>query len=228
MNKKLFALMMVPIVVVMGGTFAFSAWAGSANAHFGQTVATVGYTETVTFSGTNANQNPLTIVGSVTTSNVTSSTASYPVYTAAGSAASNINVYANVSYMVPGEYVHYTVTVKNTGNAVLNTSTMSVGNAYAYNGLNQKLSSPFSVSELQPPITSAYLAGAVQNGLPVTNGNGPIYLFNATTSGSAPYALQPGETFSYTAYAILPSVAPTSWQGYNFYMDVSLAVSVDP
>ncbi|MEM0136026.1 MAG: hypothetical protein QXU18_12510 [Thermoplasmatales archaeon] len=228
MNRKLFALMMVPVIVVMGGTFAFSAWAGNANAHFGQTVATVGYTETVSFVGTNANQNPLTIVGSSKTIGVTSTTPTYVVYTASGSAASNINVYANVSYMVPGEYVEYTVTVTNTGNAVLNTSTMSASNANTFNGANQELNSPFSVSELQPPITQSYLAGVVQNGLPVSNGQGPIYLANATLSNTAPSALDPGQTFSYTVYAILPSVASTSWQGYNFYMAISLSVSVDP
>ena len=218
---------MVPIVVVMGGTFAFSAWAGSANAFFGQTAATVGYTETLTFSGTNANMNPLAIVGEGGTSiQVTSTTPSYTVYTASGSAASNINVYANVSYMVPGEYVEYTVTIMNTGNAVLNTSTMSITGASTYNGAGTLLNSPFSVAELQPPITSSYLSSVVQNGIPQTTGL--FYLINATTSTSAPSALSPESSFVYTVYAILPGVAPTSAQGNSFHIGILLSVSVDP
>ena len=219
--------MMVPIVVVMGGTFAFSAWAGSANAFFGQTAATVGYTETLSFVGTNASLNPLTIVGQGGTSTtVTSATQGYTVYMASGSAASNINVYANVSYMVPGEYVEYTVTVHNTGNAVLNTSTMAITGANTYNGNGALLNSPFSVAELQPPITSSYLESVVQNGIPQTSGL--FYLINATTSTSAPSALSPGSSFVYTVYAILPGVAPTSVQGNSFHIGILLSVSVDP
>ncbi len=227
MNKKLFALMMVPIVVVMGGTFAFSAWAGSANAFFGQTAATVGYTETLNYVGTNANMNPLVIVGQGGTSTtVTSATPGYQVYAASGSAASNINVYANVSYLVPGEYVEYTVTVANTGNAILNTSTMSITGASTYNGNGQQIGPTFSVSELQPPITSSYLSSVVQNGIPQTNGL--FYLINATTSSSAPAALSPGDSFVYTVYAILPGVAPTTTQGGSFHIGILLPVSVDP
>ena len=230
MNKKLFALMMVPIVVVMGGTFAFSAWAGSANAFFGQTAATVGYTEALNFVGTNANMNPLVIVGhGGTSTTVTSATPGYTVYTASGSAASNINVYANVSYLVPGEYVEYTVTVANTGNAILNTSTMSIAGANTFNGAGTQLTSPFSVSELQPPVTMSYINNVVQNGIPtISNGLGPLFIINASTVNSSPSALAPMHSFTYTVYAILPAAAPTSWQGYQFYMEISLLVSVDP
>ena len=222
--------MMVPIVVVMGGTFAFSAWAGSANAYFGQTAATVGYTENLSFAGTNANMNPLVIVGQGGSSTtVTSTTHGYTVYTASGSAASKINVYANVSYMVPGEYVEYTVTVMNTGNAVLNTSTMSDTDTNTFNGAGTPVTSPFPVSELQPPITSSYLSSVVQSGIPgIPGGTGPLYLFNATETSSSPSALGTQQSFTYTVYAILPAVASTSWQGYNFYLGISLSVSVDP
>ena len=221
---------MVPIVVVMGGTFAFSAWAGSANAFFGQTAATVGYTESLNFVGTNANMNPLAIVGQGGTSTtVTSNTPSYTVYEASGSAASNINVYANVSYMVPGEYVEYTVTVTNTGNAVLNTSTMTISNANTFNGAGQLIGPTFSVAELQPPVTQSYIASVVQSGIPgIQNGLGPLFIVNASTSDSAPATLHPSDSFVYTVYAILPSVASTSWQNYNFHLGISLSVSVDP
>ena len=229
MDKKLFALIMVPVLVVMGGTLAFSGWAGSANAHFGQTTATVSYSESLNFVGTNANINPLTIVGQETMTGVTSATSAQLIYTATGSAASNINVYANVSYLVPGEYVEYNVTVTNNGNAVLNTSTMSISNANTFNGAGTQLSSPFSVSELQPPITQSFLNSVVQNGIPnIPSGTGPLYVVNASTSHSAPSSLAPGESFTYTVYAILPAVASTTWQGYAFYMGISLSVSVDP
>jgi len=230
MNKKLFALMMVPIVVVMGGSLAFSAWAGSANAFFGQTTATVGYTESLSFSGTNAAVNSLTISGGghggSTLTDVTHATPNQVVSSASGGAASVLNVYANVSYLVPGQYVNFTVTIENTGNAVLNTSEIGFAGGITYNGLGNPLSSPSPISVLQPPITYTYLQNVVQNGVSgISNGNGPLYLENATSTSSTPGTLHPGDTISYTVIMVLPSVAPPSWADTTFALEISIPVS---
>lgn len=183
MNKKLFALMMVPIIVVMGVTFAFSAWAGSSNAFFGQTVATVGYSETLSFSGTNANLNPLTISDGHSSESVSMNTLDHTISASSGSATSSLNVYANVTYLVPGQYINFTVVIKNTGNVILNASMVTVTGGNTFNGLGQQVSGPqTTMSFLQPSITYSFLENVVQNGLSVPNGDGTIYLENATSN----------------------------------------------
>ena len=220
-------MMMVPVLVVMGGTFAFSAWSGSGNAFFGQTAATVSYSETMYFNGTNAVHNPLTVSNGQSSQSVTQATAEYMVSSASGHASSVLNVYANVSYLVPGQYVNFTVVIHNNGNTVLNTSTVSVAGGHLFNGLGQQLSSPQGiVSFFNPPITNSYIQNVATNGIPnIANGNGPLYLMNATSSGSTTALLAPGASITYDVVAVLPSIAPTSWQGYTFDMEISIPIS---
>ena len=227
MDKKLFALIMVPVLVVMGGTLAFSGWAGSANAHFGQTTATIGYTESLSFTGTNANMNPLTISDGHSSKIVNYTSANYLISSSSGSAASVLNVYANVSNLVPGQYVNFTVTITNTGNAVLNTSVVNFNGGLQFNGAGEQLTGSQSMmSFFQPPITYSYLTSVVQNGVPgIPNGNGPLYLNNATSTSSTPSYLTPGSTLTYDIIAVLPNVAPTSWQGYTFDLEISIPVT---
>jgi hypothetical protein len=230
MNKKLVALMMVPVVGVMGGTFAFSAWAGSANAFFGQTTATVSYMETLSFTGTNANMNPLNVSNGHTSVTVDMNTANFVVSSSSGSAGSVLNVYANVSYLVPGQYVNFTVAIKNTGNAVLNASTVSWSSTTgvnAFNGLGEQLSGPQSTySFFQPPITFAYLTNVVNNGIPgIEGGLGPLFLNNATSTTSTPPYLTPGATLTYNIIAVLPNNAPTSYADFPFDVEISIPIS---
>ncbi len=224
MNKKLFALMMVPVVVVMGGTFAFSAWSGAANAFFGQSAATISYEESLSFEGTNAVHNPLTIGydghGSLT--GVTSATSAQQLDNVHGGAASVINVYLNVSYLVPGQYADFRVVFTNHGSAVMNVSSFQYGSAQIYNGNGQSLGSPVSISQLQPPVGPSYLTKVTQDNLLGTN---MLYLWNATSDSSTPGYLQPGQSLSYDMYAILPAGAGTNMQGINFYLEVSIPVS---
>ena len=232
MNKKLFAMMMVPVIVVMGGTYAFSAWSGSANAFFDQSAATVSYTETLTFQGTNAHYTNLSLTG--TQPSVNKQAINYLnmpelVSESTGSATGVAAVYANVSNLLPGDYVNFTVTITNEGSATLNTSTFDWEGGQAYNAAGNPLSNPTPISELQPPVTSSYLANVVANGIssvPATQTN-LWYLFNATTSSSTPGMLTPGQTITYSVYAILSSTAPPSAAGTNFQFGVLIPISVD-
>ncbi len=232
MNKKLFAMMMVPVIVVMGGTYAFSAWSGSANAFFDQSAATVSYTETLTFQGTNAHFTSLSLTGTepgVNKQAINYMTTSELVSESTGSATGVAAVYANVSNLLPGDYVNFTVTITNQGTATLNTSMFEWEGGQAYNAAGNPLSTPTPINELQPPVTSTYLANVVANGIssvPATQTN-LWYLFNATTSSSTPGMLAQGQTITYSVYAILSSTAPASAAGSSFNFGILIPVSVE-
>ncbi len=230
MNKKLFAMMMVPVVVVMGGTFAFSAWSGSANAFFNSQAATVGYTETLSFVHTNASVNPITISNGHSSTTVTSSTAGYTVDTQSGGAASTLNVYANGTGLVPGDFVEFQVTILNTGSAVLNTSLVGVNSVAVYNSNGQLITgTDVPISELQPPITTAYLNSVVNTGnygYGVSD-QGVGYLINATSTSSSPASLAHGQSITYSVYVILPMTAPGSTAGNGLSVSISIPISVD-
>lgn len=232
MNKKLFAMMMVPVLVVMGGTFAFSAWEGSANAHFGQTAATVNYKETLTFQGTNAHLTNISLTGTqpgITNQAVNYLSSSELVSESSGSAVGVAAVYANVSNLVPGDYVNFTVTITNEGSATLNTSEFDWSGGQAYNAAGVPLTNPTPISGLQPPVTSSYLTNVVTNGItnvPATQTN-LWYLFNATTSSSTPGTLAQGQTITYSVYAILSGTAPATAAGTSFYFGILIPITVD-
>ncbi len=229
MNKKLFAMMMVPVVVVMGGTFAFSAWSGQANAYFHESAATVSYTETLSFVATNASSyNPLALGfnGGQTLNDVTAATPGKNLVTVNGIAASTLNVYGNVSGMLPGYWLEFQITVTNTGTATLNTSMLDSTSPVA-NGAGQVFNSPVPISELQPPVTKQYLNSVVNTG----NLGGGIstsgldFLANATSSSSTPTSLADGQSITYTLYAFLPSNASASAQGSTFSWGLGIPLS---
>lgn len=229
MNKKLFAMMMVPVVVVMGGTFAFSAWSGSANAFFNESAATVSYTETLSFVATNASSyNPVTLGfnGGQTINDVTAATPGQNLITLTGNAASTLNVYGNVSGMLPGYWVEFEITVTNTGSATLNTSLLTSTSPVA-NGAGQVFNSPVPIGGLQPPITKQYLNSVMNTG----NLGGGIstsgldFLANATSSSSTPTSLAPGDSITYTLYAFLPFTASPSAEGTTFSWGLGIPLS---
>ncbi len=229
MNKKLFAMMMVPVVVVMGGTFAFSAWSGSANAHFNSQAATVSYTETLSFVATNASSyNPLMLGfnGGNTINDVTSATPGKTLVTLTGNAASTLNVYGNVSGMLPGYWLEFEITVTNTGTATLNTSLLTSTSPVA-NGAGQVFNSPVPITELQPPVTTQYLNSVMNTGHlgGTISTQGLDFLANATSSSSTPTSLAEGQSVSYTLYAFMPFTALPSAEGTTYSWGIGIPLS---
>ena len=60
MNKKILVLMVVPILVAMGGTFAFSAFSGSSSIAVNGTAGHLDWQNNVHLVGTNANNTVIT------------------------------------------------------------------------------------------------------------------------------------------------------------------------
>ncbi len=222
-------MMMVPVVVVMGGTFAFSAWSGSANAFFNESAATVSYSESLSFVATNASSaNPLTVSfnGGHTLTDVASGTAQQTLVTLNGNAASTLNVYGNVSGMLPGYWLEFQITITNTGSAVLNTSLLTSTSPVA-NGAGQVFNSPVPIGELQPAVTTSYLNSVMNTGNlgGGVSTSGLDFLANATSTSSTPTSLAHGQSITYTLYAFLPFTASPSAEGSTFSWGLGVPLS---
>ncbi len=63
MNKKLAVLLVVPLLVSLGGAFAFSAFSGSSSVTINNTASHLTWENQATLTATNANNTPLTLDG---------------------------------------------------------------------------------------------------------------------------------------------------------------------
>ena len=233
MNKKLFAMMMVPVIVVMGGTFAFSAWSGSTTSVFNESTATFSYTQNITFEQTNANLTPLTVSG---TNNLgTDVTYMTPAQildpTTTGTTTSGVVQYANVSNLVPGDIVVFHVAVKNTGTSTLNLSSVKVYNADGQElqittGSGSTISSSgqgqtVNMSSAFLPSVSMANAVSYMNSIP-----GSMGLIGGALPGvtSVPQYLTPGQTFTYVAYLVVGSDDSYGHAGFGISINIASAV----
>lgn len=228
MNKKLFALMMVPVIVVMGGTFAFSAWSGSATSVFNESTATFSYTQNITFVHTNANMTPLGVAGANDLTDVTYNTPMQMLDpTTAGSSSAGVVQYANVTNLVPGDYVELYVTIANTGSATLNLSSVSVfntdGTTLQINtgaGTNNNAQTTNMSNEFLPP-ASLSAAMAYNNAHPNS-----LSAYWGTQPGqtTVPQYLTQGQSFTFVMYLMVGSSDTYSHIGFAIEFNIASAV----
>jgi len=222
-SKKILAIMVIPMLLVLGGSVAFSAWSGSANSSFTEITATASYSSTLSFVHTNAYRTPLSITGSTTVSPVTNQTAEYTIETTSGVQSNHLtdSVHVTVSNLVPGDYAMFEVAITNTGTATLNTSTIIMqGNTSTRTLQAVSLSS----SQDMAPLTSAQLSQLLNGtypGIPITL----CIAAQALTNQSSPNYLAPGASYIYTVYIIIPVDAPFWQMGYTYTLTVDLPIS---
>ncbi|WMT52071.1 MAG: hypothetical protein RE471_04135 [Ferroplasma sp.] len=125
MNKKILVLMVVPILVAMGGTFAFSAFSGSSSVDVNGTAGHIGWQNTIYLVGTNASNTVITVEGANGVKNMVGQTSEN--YNASGNYSINLGTDTynaalsggeytlNISNLAPNEYVILKSVVKNTG-----------------------------------------------------------------------------------------------------------------
>lgn len=220
--------MIVPVLVLMGGTYAFSAWSGSANAYFSQSAATVSFSESLSFNSTDASITPLVLsTGHSTYGNVVSTTNPFTLDNSTGGASSVLSLFVNVSNLVPGDWASFTVVVTNTGTATLNASYIHAGKPIL-NGRGDFLSRDIPIWTLFPPISKQHLNDLTSRGMTKYGlDDGPITAITASTAGSQSGYLQHGQSVSYNVYIILPSNAPPRFAGCSDGLfQVSLPVTV--
>ena len=125
LNKKLAVLLVVPILIAMGGTFAFSAFSGGSSTAINSTAGHLTWENNLTLVRTNANNTPITIQGPSGQIYEIGQGMQYhhnsghytiglgnQFYTTATSGREYV---VNVTNMAPGEYVELMATITNNG-----------------------------------------------------------------------------------------------------------------
>lgn len=226
MNKKLLVMMLVPVLVMMSGALAFSAFSGSATTNVTATAATVSFTQTAYFNGTNAMNTPFT-VNSMTLSAASSNT------TVATNSGSSTTLSLAVGNFVPSEWAKFVIGITNTGTAALNLNNSgsyfeldSTPAAYAYNGTGFHLTPtkvPYSV--LAPPETLSGFVGLLS--VQPYAGNW-TFAYGSVGRQSIPAYLLPGQTFYFSIYIGLGDLVGNSAQGSSLTLSFVMPMTSTP
>ena len=252
MNKKLLVLMVVPILVAMGGTFAFSAFSGSSSIAVNGTAGHLDWQNNVHLVGTNANNTVITVEGPngiITTigqgADVHNSNGSYYLNlgTASYTTATSGGEYViNVTNFAPGEYVILKAVITNTG---------TVGMIVTDPPITPPPHSPPPMSNTTPPSHTMPSTGVSMysynnttssdkqynpNGQPInatgvseTNFMSALqmdtgYVYNVTEGSGFGTSLSPGGTA--TMYIYL-GLGDSNGKDINCYQNTDVSINVD-
>ena len=123
MNKKLAVLLVVPILIALGGTFAFSAFSGNSTVTINNTAGHLTWENDMSLIGTNANNTPITVEGP--NGHIYEIGAAEPYHHTSGiynlslgnqfytTATSGKEFVVNVTNLAPGEYVELQAVITN-------------------------------------------------------------------------------------------------------------------
>ncbi|KPV47351.1 hypothetical protein SE19_01465, partial [Acidiplasma aeolicum] len=223
MNKKLAVLLVVPILIALGGTFAFSAFSGNSTVTINNTAGHLTWENEMTLIGTNANNTPITVEGPNghiyeigTGEAYHNANDSYKLvlgnqfYT---TATSGKEFTVNVTNLAPGEYVELQAVITNNGTVgfmVSSTTTATTSSNATYNPNGQ------SISKMQ--VSQA----AFMNDLEKSTG----YIYNVTQSSGFNTSLSPEGT---AVMDIWIGLGNSGGNDVNHYQgsDFSLTITLD-
>ena len=229
MNKKLAVLLVVPILLAMGGTFAFSAFSGSSSIAINNTAGHLTWTNNMALTGTNANNTPLTVQGP--NGHIYEIGAAEPVGPSSGPFHLNLGTQAyttatsgreytvNVTNFAPGEYVVFMATITNNGTVGFMVSsaapTFATSSNSTYNAANSAI------------VASQVSSGNFASDLQSSTG----YIYNVTAVSGFNTSLSPEGT----AIMIISVGLGNSgghdvnyYQGSDFSLNIDLNVVSDP
>lgn len=232
MNKKLAVLLVVPILIAMGGTFAFSAFSGSSSIAINSTAGHLTWENNLTLVGTNAQNTPLTVEGP--NGMIYEIGAAEPYYHSSGmyklglgnqfytTATSGREYVVNVTNFAPGEYVELMATVTNNGTV----------------GFMVMPTAPtFTTSSDSHYDNNVGPAGAI-NAAQVSQGNfmsdlqsSTGYIYNVTTVSGFHTSLSPEGSAIMEIWIGLGNsngADVNHYQGSDFSLDIGLNVVSDP
>jgi hypothetical protein len=223
-------------VAALGPTIA--SWTQSSISSITSYAATDSFTTTVVGAATNAVNTPVTINGySFTTSTITGFTPAVQ----SGDGANPSTVTMTSGNFVPGTYVEFWVTIKNTGTATLafqpctydiwfvdSSGTMiPFTDYYLYpaiaianpgtTGPKVDINVPWTLSDFGTDNLAAYLVY-----LDTSWNTNWVADFSYLTSGTLPATLAPGATFTYHLFIGLGSDAPYGIPGMYFSLSIPL------
>lgn len=199
MNKKLLVMALVPVLVVMSGALAFSAFSGTATTNVSASAGYLAWTQTETSNYTYQSN---TMVGTTFAAGAHVSTPT----TGPNVTAESISV----SDLAPGNWVEFNLTITNTGTVGLMLHGVTIPTAETPAGLTNT-----SVSSTDFTYGSA---------LKDTSASG--YLYNVSSIPSV--SIDPGSSVTYHIYLGLNEPAGNSYQGSTFTLGVHIDVISDP
>jgi hypothetical protein len=229
MNKKLAVLLVVPILIAMGGTFAFSAFSGSSSVAINSTAGHLTWQNNLTLVETNAQNTPLTAVGP--NGNVYTIGVSEPYYHSNGmyklylgtqkydTATSGREYTVNVTNFAPGEYVEFMATITNNG---------TVGFMVSQGAISMMTSSDATYNSANAPINAAQVtASSFASDLQSSTG----YIYNVTQVSGFNTSLSPEGTAIMEIWVGLGNSNGNDvnhYQGSDFTLNIDLNVVSDP
>ena len=236
LNKKLAVLLVVPILIAMGGTFAFSAFSGGSSTVINSTAGHLAWTNNVTLVRTNANNTPLTIQGP--TENT------YEI--AKGSTSANYNFNGNynlslgnqsystlnglkeytvrVNNFAPGEFVEFQATITNTGTVglIVVPHVLAIGEEFiSTNGTYNPRDAPITATQVGVNSTSPFSTD-------LASSNGYVYNVTAPSSSGFYQSLSPEASAIMDIYVGLGSGSGNHYQGSGITLTIFLSVVSDP
>ena len=229
MNKKLAVLLVVPILLAMGGTFAFSAFSGSSSVAINGTAGHLTWQNNLTLVETNAQNTPLTAVGP--NGNIYTIGVSEPYYHSSGmyklylgtqrydTATSGREYTVNVTNFAPGEYVEFLAVITNNG---------TVGFMVAPHAPTITTSSDATYNSANASINAAQVSsGSFMSDLQSSTG----YIYNVTTVSGFNTSLSPeGTAVMYIEVGLGNSNGKdvNHYQGSDFSLNIDLSIVSDP
>ena len=192
MNKKMFALLVVPVFLIASGALAYSAFSGNALTNVSAKAGSLTFDESGELAGFYAHNTNMTLVTGYGSHSVTIpineststglelGTVPYNGYTSVA-----LVYYVNLTNLAPGNWVNLTLTIANGGTVGFIVGTPSVGTA---------LFSPSSASSSSQGLNLTDLTGHANlfSG-PLSGVHGTGYLY-ATNYGAATGSSVPGLT----------------------------------
>lgn len=199
MNKKLLVLALVPVLVVMSGALAFSAFSGSITTNVNASAGYLSWNQTETSNYTYMHNTDVT----------TNFSAGSVVKTSTSGQNATVQ-YVGVSNLAPGNWVELNFTVENTGSVGLMLTSVSATGSGGYT--NTSVSS------------SDFTYGAALN---VSSESDVAFLYNVSSSiptGS----IDSGNSVTYHIYLGMNEYAGNTYQESTFALAVHITVTSDP
>jgi hypothetical protein len=236
MNKKLAVLLVVPILLAMGGTFAFSAFSGGSSIAINNTAGHLTWTNNVVIVRTNANNTPLTAQGpngviyEIVNGSSTATYNSSGMYKLALGNQSYTTLNGLKEYNVrvnnfaPGEFVEFQATITNTGTVgfMVVPYVLAIGEEFiSSNSTYNARDAPITATQVGVSSTSPFstdLASSSSSG----------YMYNVTTVSGFHTSLSPEGYATMDIYVGLGSNSGNHYQGSDITLTIFLSVVSDP
>lgn len=204
MNKKLLVLAIVPVLVVMSGALAFSAFSGSITTNVNASAGYLSWEQSITSTYTYEHNTA-----------VTNNSAKVPSVSTPKTGPNMTSMDLTVSNLAPGNWIVFNITVTNTGSVGLELS----GSTIATQELNATgVNTPTNGLTNSSVSTHDFVYGSA------LSGTGYEYAVTEVPSGS----VDNGGTVTYQIFLGLGSTSGNIYQESTFTLNVGITVTSDP